>query len=142
MLFLQRRQSPLQNSPYCLVSEFEGEHNMGKPATGRGGVAVESDASAIDGDAVHFRSARLLTPTPPIPSTWTRNHAQARTQMRESEPLATSSSYRRITTNRSLLWVTSSGSRVLHEGVTRGGGGVQYNRLIDVLTVQCNSRAP
>jgi hypothetical protein len=32
---------------------------MGKPATGRGGVAVESDASAIDGDAVHFRSARL-----------------------------------------------------------------------------------
>ena len=57
MLALQRRQSRLQNSPYWLVSEFEGEHNTGKPATGRGGVAVESDASAID--AVHFRSARL-----------------------------------------------------------------------------------
>ena len=55
--------------------------------------------------------------------------------------LTSSSSYRRITTNRSLLWVTSSGSRVLHEGVARGGGGVQYDRLIDVLTVQCNSVA-
>ena len=40
MLALQRLQSPLQNLPYCLVSEFDGEHNTGKPATGRGGVAV------------------------------------------------------------------------------------------------------
>ena len=50
--------------------------------------------------------------------------------------LTSSSSYRRITTNR-----ICSGSRVLHEGVARGGGGVQYDRLIDVLTVQCNSVA-
>ena len=27
---LQRRQSPLQNSPYCLVSEFEGEQPEGE----------------------------------------------------------------------------------------------------------------
>ena len=57
--------------------------------------------------------------------------------MRESEPLASSSSYRMITTNRSLLWVTSF--EYVHEGVTSGGGGVQYDRLIDVLTVQCHS---
>ena len=66
-------------------------------------------------------SPSTLTLTPPIPSTWTRNHARARTQMRESEPLASSSSYRRITTNRSLLWVTSF--EYVHEGVTRGGRG-------------------
>ena len=30
MLALQRRQSPLQNSPYCLVSEFEGEQPEGE----------------------------------------------------------------------------------------------------------------
>ena len=53
--------------------------------------------------------------------------------------LTSSSSYRRITTNRSLLWVTSF--EYVQEGATRGGGGVQYDRLIDVLTVQCNSVA-
>ena len=37
----------------------------------------------------------------------------------ESE-LVSSSSYRRITTNRSLLWVTSF--EYVHEGVTRGEG--------------------
>ena len=31
-------------------------------------------------------SPSTLTLTPPIPSTWTRNHARARTQMRENEP--------------------------------------------------------
>ena len=51
--------------------------------------------------------------------------------------LTSSSSYRRITTNRSLLWVTSFEYVHVHEG----GGGVQYDRLIDVLIVPCKSVA-
>ena len=106
------------------------------------GFAIRQQILKIHSSNGPTASPSTLTLTPPIPSTWTRNHARARTQMRESEPLVSSSSYRRITTNRSLLWVTSSGSRVLHEGVARGGGGgVQYDRLIDVLTVKCNSVA-
>ena len=101
------------------------------------GYGICETPADFENTQLKWSSPSTLTRNPPIPSTWTRNHARARTQMRESEPLASSSSYRRITTNRSLLWVTSF--EYVHEGVTRGGGGVQYDRLIDVLTIQCHS---